>query len=420
MNQRRPHTRALEALNGLRDDAKLHDDAKLRGGISLRRGTRLLAGTALLAVTALLPLAAQGQVTVRDFVLTGGVSGEAYQGNLSTVGAAIQDSTNQAAAMVAEVGARGDLLWRHRGVLRGSLSFDGGFRQFAARGFERRDYAPREWVGAVRGALYHPLNDRAGLDLFGGIRGREVEDRPPMPLYLQPGYAGVDGGIGIEMARNGSGSIRGALSVDRIDYFAPEFAPQVRLLDRESVTFELMGSRPIRGSLGGALGGAMGVQAFVALDLSRYPEQRTFDPDDPYRRDHTLRSGVDVFLQGDVLARVGVEGRVNRSNSRRPEYVAGTLDASVSAEVPGAMVATVFAAFTARRYAEASPFARLLPGEEANSASLAYLSLSRAVAPSTDGAVRLGWTRAETEIGGEFFQRFGVTVLVNYRPNLSR
>lgn len=381
----------------------------LSRALKVRRAPRVLAlALTALGFSTLLGAEAHAQVTLRDFVLTSGLSGELYQGNLSTVGVPVQDSTDQAVAMVAEVGARGDVLWRRNGVLRGSLSFDGGYRQFAARGFERRDYSPREWVGTVRGALYHPLNDMAGLDLFGGIRGREVEDRPPMPLYLQPGYAGADGGLGLEIARNGSGFLRGAVSVARIDYFAPQFAPQVRLLDQESLTLEFMGARPLRG--------AASMQAFVALDLSRHPEQTTFNPDDPFRRDRTFRAGVDAYHQGTVLARIGAEGRVNRSNSRRPEYVSGTVDGSVAAEVPGGVVATVFAAFTARRYAEASPFARLLPGEEANSASLAYVSLSRTVAPSTDAAVRLGWTRAETEIGGEFFQRFGFTLLVNYRP----
>jgi hypothetical protein len=33
-----------------------------------------------------------------------------------------------------------------------------------------------------------------------------------------------------------------------------------------------------------------------------------------------------------------------------------------------------------------------------------------------DGAIRFGWTRAETDIGDSYFQRFGATFLFRYRP----
>ncbi len=31
--------------------------------------------------------------------------------------------------------------------------------------------------------------------------------------------------------------------------------------------------------------------------------------------------------------------------------------------------------------------------------------------------VRLGWTRAETDIGDAYYQRFGFSFFFNYRPN---
>ena len=30
--------------------------------------------------------------------------------------------------------------------------------------------------------------------------------------------------------------------------------------------------------------------------------------------------------------------------------------------------------------------------------------------------VRFGWTRAETDIGGSFYERYGVSFFINYRP----
>ncbi len=77
---------------------------------------------------------------------------------------------------------------------------------------------------------------------------------------------------------------------------------------------------------------------------------------------------------------------------------------------------SVYGALTAKQYLHDSDFARLLPGDEANSASLAYVSLTRPLARNLDGAVRVGWTRAETEIGDAYFQRFGASFLLHFRP----
>jgi len=107
---------------------------------------------------------------------------------------------------------------------------------------------------------------------------------------------------------------------------------------------------------------------------------------------------------------------MNRSNSLRPEYDSGTVRALVAASLPVDVAVTGYVALTGKRYRHPTDFARLIPGEEANSASQAYLSLNRALAGNLDGTVRLNWTRAETEIGGQYFQRFGVSVFLNYRP----
>jgi hypothetical protein len=45
-----------------------------------------------------------------------------------------------------------------------------------------------------------------------------------------------------------------------------------------------------------------------------------------------------------------------------------------------------------------------------------YLELSRPLMVNLDGAVRFAWTRAETDIGESYFQRYGATVLLRYRP----
>lgn len=368
---------------------------------------RALLSAALLVLMA--PAAGEAQVEWRNLVVTGGLSSEGYQGNLPTVTVTVRDSTEFASALIGELGVRGEVTAPLGQGGRTTLSFDGGMRQFSARGFELRDYAPREWVGTAELGYAHTLGTTGGLGARVRVRGRSVEDRPPMPLFLQPGYRSVIGGVNGEFA-DGAGrrwdvEVRGEWA----DFLAPSFAPQIRLLDRRSAGLEL-GVRPawdIPGS----------VRLHAAGQLARFPEQNTFAPEDPHRRDRVLRGGASWTWQGDFLAQVSVEGQMNRSNSRRPEYDAGSLRGLVSASLPGGVSVTAYAALTGKRYRFPTQFARLIPGEEANSASQAYVSFTRSLARNLDGTFRLGWTRAETEIGGQYFQRFGGSFLLNYRPD---
>lgn len=366
----------------------------------------------LLALLLLLPPvgAAEGQLGWRDLVVTGGMSGEGYQGNLPSAGAVLQDSTRTASALVGEVGLRGDGFWRRNGTTRATLFVDGGLRQFAARGFQQRDYAPREWVGEAEVTFYQDLGNSALFSAFTGVRGREVQDRTPMPLFLQPGYMALNGGASLRIGSTAWDWLDLSVSAERADFSAPEFAPQVRLLDRESITLQLAGAR--------GLDPQQGLDAFLAVDLAHYREQETFDSLDPYRRDQTLRARVGWTYRGGMVARAGAEGRLNRSNSRRPEYRSVTLDGQLSTVVFGSTVATAYLVLTAKEYRESIPFARLLPGEEANSASTAFVSLSRELARNLDGAFRIGWTRAEAETGDDYFQRLGAGLLLTYRPGL--
>jgi hypothetical protein len=370
-----------------------------------------LARSLLLLLFLLPPMGSvEGQLGWRDLVVTGGLSGEGYQGNLPSAGAVIRDSTRTASALVGELGLRGDGFWRQDGTTRATLFVDGGLRQFAARGFQQRDYAPREWVGEAEATVYQDLGNAVLLSAFAGVRGRAVQDRTPMPLFLQPGYRALSGGLSLRLGSAAWDWLDLSVSGERADFSAPEFAPQVRLLDRESVTLQLAGAR--------GLDARQGLDAFVALDIAHYREQETFDPEDPYRRDQTLRARLGWTHRGGVVARAGVEGRLNRSNSRRPEYRSITVDGQLSTVISGSTVATAYLVLTAKQYRESIPFARLLPGEEANSASTAYVSLSRELARNLDGALRIGWTRAEAETGDDYFQRLGAGLLFTYRPGL--
>ena len=151
---------------------------------------------------------------------------------------------------------------------------------------------------------------------------------------------------------------------------------------------------------------------------SEYPHQGSFVPEDPFRRDRRVNVGMEWTYAGAgaVFAQVGLEGTLNRSNSNRPEYDALSVQGLFNAPLPWRMSLNVRAVITGKSYVQETDFARLVPGEEADNASLAYLQLTRPLASNLDGAIRFGWTRAETDIGRAYYRRFGGSVQFNYRP----
>ncbi|MSR36644.1 MAG: hypothetical protein EXR95_08385 [Gemmatimonadetes bacterium] len=368
----------------------------------MRATTRALALGAALALAS----PAYAQQLVRELELNGGLSVEAYRGNLAAATAAVPDSTDRADAAVGEIGVRG-MVALHESERRWAfLGFDGGFRQFAAGGFVVRDYAPREWVG--QGALSYSqlLGDWGSATTRLGWRGRSVKDRPPMPLFLQPGFGIATASLKLELNEIDQVRLDVQTDAEWADYSAQRFARQLDLLDRRSQGVEV----------GAAWGERAMVRVFGALRQSRYPNQATFDTKDPVRRDHTIQAGFSWTIDAPVTAEVGIEGTVNRSNSRRPEYDAVSLRSLVSVPLPFDIGATVLAVVTGKSYVNQSDFKVLVPGEEADNASVVYLDLARPVALGLDASLRLGWTRAEADVNDAYFQRFGVSMLLRYRP----
>lgn len=360
------------------------------------------------AAAALLPSSVHAQFVVEDLALTSGLSVEGYRGNLPSVGIPVQDSTESATALIAEVTVQSDAAYLMSGGGRFFLSFDGGLRQLSAYGFKLRNYQPREWVGALNAGYTWSIGDRIGVVVHSRLRGRQVENRPPMPLYLAPGYR--SGEIGGEINYRGPGGLLydGSLVMGQNDFLAPQFAPQIRLLDQDR--FIVQGGATATTSEG------MSVRLYGALEATRYPKQTTFAPEDPFRRDRTWYLGASFTYPGEQLLQLSVEGRANRSNSDRPEYNAISMRGYFATSLPNDLRLSANGSVTAKRYLHESQFARLLPGEEANSATSITLSLSRAIQEKLDGTIRVGWTRAETEIGDAYFARFGTSVIFQYRP----
>ncbi len=356
------------------------------------------------------PMSVQGQIIVNDLVITAGVAGEDYSGNLPSVALAVVDSTQDASAAVGEFSGRLDATYFFDQTRRLSLTVDVGLRQFAATGFKVRDYAPREWAGRVDAAYSQALSSWGSLTVYGGYKGRAVNDRPPMPLFLQPGYNQYNGGVTLGL---GVGVVRFDVGVrGQIDsYRSLKLLPQLDLLDRESAGIEV-GVEVVQPSRNWRL------RLFGALEGSRYPSQPSFDAADPFRRDETIRTGAQWTYVGSVIAAIGLEGTLNRSNSARPEYNAASLRGELTAPLPWDMSITLFTTVTGKDYLLETEFARLVPGEEADNASVAYVTLARPFAPNLDGRLRFGWTRAETDIGDSYYERYGVTFLFDFRPHL--
>lgn len=230
-----------------------------------------------------------------------------------------------------------------------------------------------------------------------------------MPLFLQPGYT-IYSGAGQFTFRPVDGVVFDlAADAEQADYDAPGGLGQIDLLDRESWGLEL----------GASWGQAWQVRFFGSLRHSDYPEQFSFDPSDPFRRDRTVTLGGEWRYQSRFRAEVGLEGIVNRSNSRRPEYDAFSARALLAFALPWwDMGANLYAVVTGKSYVSQTPFARLVPGEEADNASVVYLDVNRALAANLDASVRFGFTRGETDIGDAYFRRYGMSFFLNYRPRL--
>jgi len=352
------------------------------------------------------PAHVEAQARFRDLVITLGGSAESYSGNFSAVTNPVVDSTENASAAVGELAVSGTLTLmgtRERSL---EVSFDGGIRQAAAFGFEERDYAPREWVGSASTRFTQGLGRWGSLLVHGRYRGRSLQDRPPMPLFLQPGYATLQGGVGL-ITRSFDGlSFDTQVDVEAADYGALRLVPQLDLLDRRSSGAEV----------GMRWGGSSTLRVYGGLRWTKYSNQGSFDPEDPFRRDRTARVGMEWTYGGDVFAQIGLDGTMNRSNSDRPEYDAFSVRALVTAPLPVGLAVHAYAVLTGKSYLHATDFARLVPGEEADNASIAYLQVGRSLASNLDGAVRLGWTRAETHIGQAYYERLGISFHANYRP----
>ncbi len=380
--------------------------ALARAASFVRPFTTPVAAPVLVLLAAALP--ADAQVQVQDVVVTTGASVDSYEGNLASVTTPVVDSTQSANARSGQIGVRGTLLLYSNPERVVTGAFDFGLRQFAAEGFSTRDFTPRELTGRIDLSAWQRLGSFGSVGAEAGWRSRRVDDRPPMPLFLQPGYGELIGALLWESpVIDGNLRIGLRLDADEAEYRAPDQIGALDLLDRNSIGLEARAD--------------WGAQSLFSVYAEgrrvHYPRQSSFDPDDPFRRDQTFTAGATWRYRGDFILELGVEGVLNRSNSSRPEYDAVALNVQYATPLPWwELNANLIGTFTGKSYVEETEFARLVPGEEADNASVLFLDIGRPVESNLDATLRLGWTRAETDIGDSFYERFGVSLLFNYRP----
>ncbi len=365
------------------------------------------------------PLSAQVRLT--DLVFTAGVAGEGYWGNFPSVSVPQIDSATSAVAGTGDFSFTGivSLLARENRNRKLQVGFDGGLRQFTTGGFQLRNYAPREYYGDAE-VNYGQFLGGGFLDVTMAVKARGIADRPPMPLYLQPGYEryiATARFIGRTPGEVFFDDFDVGVTIEDADYAAPKVLPQLDLLDRSSVQMTLGTTARSGRSPQSDIGDDTSFRLSGGYRYHKYPQKGL----GIFRRDHAIRAGATWSLnrrasQGSAVE-VGLEFVHNLSNSRRVEYNFLRINAVASKILGENTIAQFYGTLAWKAYIYPIQDA-LVPGEEADNASILRVELTRFLGSDVSGSFGLGWTKAETNIGGNYFKRFGASFRLRVRPEM--
>ena len=369
--------------------------------------TRRLLPLIAVCVCVATPAEGTGQIRLRDFVITEGASLEGYLGNFSAITVPQIDSTERAVAGVGEFAVRGILRLMGRENQSVDVAFDGGIRQFATGGFQLRNYAPREHSGGLETTYQHRI--RSGvLTADAGARLRSISDRPPLPLYLAPGYDRYTAGVSYLYQGVFDLGVEGEVA----DYAAPKVLPALDLLDRSSVVVNAGVRKIYRGAAGLDQDDYWGLRAFSSYSYHSYPQQGQGS----LRIDHAVGAGATFQGRWERLSlEFTLEGTRSRSTSRRVEYNAARLNGRADWILGAFTQVGVFGTLARKRFIQPGQDA-LVPGEEADNASILYAELTRHLGDRVSGAFRFGWQKVETNISGAYYTRFGGSFFLRVRP----
>ena len=370
--------------------------------------TRRLLPLIAVCVYVATPAEGTGQIRLRDFVITEGASLEGYLGNFSAITVPQIDSTERAVAGVGEFRVRGILGLMARENQSVDVAFDGGIRQFATGGFQLRNYAPREHSGSLETTYQRRIRRVGSLTANAGARLRSISDRPPMPLYLAPGYDRYTAGM--------SYLHRGIFDLGVVgevaDYAAPKVLPALDLLDRSSVVVTAGVRKIYRSPAELDRDDYWGLRAFSSYSYHSYPQQGQGSP----RIDHAVGAGATFEGRWERLSlEFTLEGTRSRSTSRRVEYNAARLNGQADWILGQSTQVGLRGTLARKRFIQPGQDA-LVPGEEADNASILYAELTRHLGDRVSGAFRFGWQKVETNISGAYYTRFGGSFFLRVRP----
>ncbi len=361
---------------------------------------------------------ASGQVRLDNLSVTMGLRGEVYSGDGNFLAIAVPqiDSTEGALAAAGEMVATGTFILMARNGRSLSTDFDFSMRQFYTGGFQLRNYAPRQLSGSVE-ANYRQRLGGGWLLIVPTFDSRHIADRPPMPLYLPPAY--VAGAVGATYSKSIAADLGlyGQLTGEIKDYAAPENLPAVDDLGRRSVSLEAGVQRVLRGppeTRNPEISDRSAVRFFAAYLHHNYPKQGL----GLLRRDHAVRLGGEFTMdrrdtQGFFFELL-VTGTRSRSNSRRVDHNVGRIQATGSVELGDDTQLELRGLWAVKRYIHEHVW--LVPGEEADNATSVFAEVTRFLRDGMRAGIGGGWTRAETNISGAYYQRFSVSFNLTINP----
>lgn len=372
----------------------------------------------ILAVLVLLPGAetASGQVRVENVSITMGVGGEVYgsEGNFLAIAVPQVDSTDSALGASGDMGAAGRLILMTGNGRSLSADFNLGMRQFWTDGFQARNYAPRELSGRMQ-ASYRQYLGGGTLVVSPSVDSRHIADRPPLPLYLAPGYnaAAVVANYFWPVATDLT--LYGQLTGETKDYTAD--LPALDDLDRRSTGLEAGVQRVFRGraeTRDPDIRDQSTLRFFGTYLRHNYPKQGL----GLLRTDNAARIGGEFSLDRRDTRGFSFElrahGTRSRSNSRRVDYNAGRIEATGSLELGDDTQLNLQGLWAVKRYINQQDF--LIPGEEADNATIIFAQVTRFLRDGVRAGIGGGWTRAETNFSGAYYQRLSVSFSLTVNP----
>ena len=359
---------------------------------------------------------ASGQVRLENVSITMGVGGEMYgsDGNFLSIAVPQIDSTDSALGASGDMGAAGTLILMAGNGRSLSTDFNFGMRQFWTNGFQARNYAPREHSGRVQ-ANYSQRLGSGTLFIIPTLDSRHVADRPPLPLYLPPGYNA--GAIVTNYSRTIAADLAlyGQLTGETKDYTAD--LPALDDLDRRSVSLEAGVQRVFRGRPDPGepeIRDRSTLRFFGTYLHHSYPKQGL----GLLRTDNAARIGSEFSLDRrdthGFFFELRAHGTRSRSNSRRVDYNAFRIEAEGSVELGEYTQLDLQGLWAVKRYINQQDF--LIPGEEADNATIVFAQVTRFLRDGVRAGIGGGWRRAETNFSGAYYQRFSMSFSLTVNP----